>query len=220
MSAVRAAGQYGSERTASFASTATSASPKTSVLTKTTCRLLLVPAGGTQAGLIITCRFSRVISRFWAGGCGNQRPPTWPNSGRRWTTTLHELKQIIDADEFRAYFPERAGEVMKTSPKGYAADHPEIELLASERAIFHASLHRQRSNECRFCRRRLSGVVRILKPYCDFLNYIFFRREGGIKKTPDGWPLPININCAGYLNKRSCSSREGHSPSAQIQYLR
>ncbi len=85
----------------------------------------------------------------------------------------HELKQIIDADEFRAYFPERAGEVMKTSPKGYSIDHPEIELLRRKELFF---IHRYTDKEVTsagFADEIIRGS-RIVKPYCDFLNYVFF----------------------------------------------
>lgn len=84
-----------------------------------------------------------------------------------------ELKQIIDADEFRAYFPEAAGDVMKTSPKGYPADHPEIELLRRKELFF---IHRYTDKavlSADFADEVVRGS-RILKPYCDFLNYIFF----------------------------------------------
>lgn len=85
----------------------------------------------------------------------------------------HELKQIIEADDFRAYFPEQAGEVMKTSPKGYSVEHPEIELLRRKELFF---IHRYTDKDVTspgFADEIIRGA-RILKPYCDFLNYVFF----------------------------------------------
>lgn len=40
-----------------------------------------------------------------------------------------ELKAIIDDHDFRRYFEAIKGEKLKRPPKGYAADHPNIELL-------------------------------------------------------------------------------------------
>ena len=84
-----------------------------------------------------------------------------------------ELKAVIDADSFRAYFPEASGEVMKTSPKGYRADHPEIELLRRKELFF---MHRFTDKEvlrANFANEIVRGC-QIVKPYCDLLNYLFF----------------------------------------------
>ena len=40
-----------------------------------------------------------------------------------------ELKQILNSKSFKKYFGEIEGEKLKTSPRDYPADHPEIELL-------------------------------------------------------------------------------------------
>jgi uncharacterized protein (TIGR02453 family) len=84
-----------------------------------------------------------------------------------------ELKDIIEADAFRTYFPEASGEVMKTTPKGYPADHPEIELLRRKELFF---IHRYTDKQvlkANFADEIVRGN-RILKPYCDLLNYLFF----------------------------------------------
>ena len=110
---------------------------------------------------------------FLGGGMWQPTPANLAKFRQEVDYNAHELKQIIDADEFRAYFPERAGEVMKTSPKGYAADHPEIELLRQKELFF---MHRYTDKEVMsagFADEIIRGS-RILKPYCDFLNYIFF----------------------------------------------
>lgn len=84
-----------------------------------------------------------------------------------------ELKDIIEAQEFKTYFPEASGEVMKTTPKGYPADHPEIELLRRKELFF---LHRFTDKEvvkANFVDELVRGS-QIMKPYCDFLNYLFY----------------------------------------------
>lgn len=40
-----------------------------------------------------------------------------------------ELRKIMEGNDFKTYFGEIEGEKLKTTPKGYSADHPEIELL-------------------------------------------------------------------------------------------
>jgi uncharacterized protein (TIGR02453 family) len=84
-----------------------------------------------------------------------------------------ELKDIIEAEDFRTYFPEVSGELMKTTPKGYPADHPEIELLRRKELFF---IHRFTDKEVMkadFADEVIRGC-QLIKPYCDFLNYLFF----------------------------------------------
>lgn len=40
-----------------------------------------------------------------------------------------ELRKILSGKDFKTYFGEIEGEKLKTTPQGYGADHPEIELL-------------------------------------------------------------------------------------------
>lgn len=87
-----------------------------------------------------------------------------------------ELKGIIEEDTFRGYFPEIWGETMKTAPKGYTADHPDIALLRRKQLFF---MHRYTDAEVLnpdFADEIVTGCRR-LKPYIDFLNYLFFEEE-------------------------------------------
>lgn len=86
------------------------------------------------------------------------------------------LKDIIEADEFKAYFPEISGESTKTAPKGYSADHPDIALLKRKQLFF---MHRYTDKEvlkANFADEVLRGC-RVVKPYCDYLNELFFAQE-------------------------------------------
>ena len=88
-----------------------------------------------------------------------------------------ELKEIIDQPKFRAYFPEVWGESMKTAPKGYDKSHPEIELLRRKQLFF---MHKFTDKEVLsgdFARLIVESIV-VVKPFCDFLNYILFDEQG------------------------------------------
>jgi uncharacterized protein (TIGR02453 family) len=88
----------------------------------------------------------------------------------------HELKEIIHNQEFREHFPEIHGDVLKTMPKGYPKDHPEIELLKRKELFF---IHRYSDKDVTskdFAQLILKGI-RLLKPYCDYMNYILNHRE-------------------------------------------
>jgi uncharacterized protein (TIGR02453 family) len=56
-----------------------------------------------------------------------------PGTIAKWCNAIDRdprpFKAIIAASSFKRYFGEVQGERVKTAPKGYARDHPEIELL-------------------------------------------------------------------------------------------
>lgn len=57
-------------------------------------------------------------------------PGPWINAIRQEIDyNTAEFKKIINSTGFKKYFGEIEGEKLKTAPKGYPKDHPEIELL-------------------------------------------------------------------------------------------
>lgn len=85
-----------------------------------------------------------------------------------------ELKTIINDPEFRSYFPNVMGEVLKTVPKGYPKDHPEIELLKRKELFFTHNFTDKEVTDKGFVDNILKGV-KLLKPYCDYMNYVINR---------------------------------------------
>lgn len=85
----------------------------------------------------------------------------------------HELKAIIEEKEFHSYFPEIHGESLKTVPKGYSKEHPEIELLKRKQLFF---MHRYTDKEVAskdFGDQVLKGI-QLLKPFTDYMNYVLY----------------------------------------------
>ena len=86
------------------------------------------------------------------------------------------LKAIIEAPAFRTYFPEIWGESTKNAPKGYAADHPDLELLKRKQLFF---MHK--FSDAEVLNPNFTAEVikagRLIKPFCDFLNYLFYEEN-------------------------------------------
>lgn len=83
------------------------------------------------------------------------------------------LKSIIEEKDFKSYFNEIHGEKLKKMPKGYSAEHPDIELLKYKELFF---IHRF-TDEKTLNKTFISEVVngcRILKPYLEYINNLFF----------------------------------------------
>ena len=61
-------------------------------------------------------------------------------------------------------------------PKGYPENHPDIALLKRKQLFF---MHKYTDAEVtspNFAKEIVNGC-RLIKPYCDFLNYLFFEEE-------------------------------------------
>lgn len=130
--------------------------------------------GGRQSGRIdYYVHIQPGNQSFLGAGMWQPTPANLAKFRQEIDYNVQELKDIIEADEFRAYFPEASGEVMKTTPKGYPADHPEIDLLRRRELFF---MHRYTDKDvlkAGFADEIIRGC-RIVKPYCDLLNYLFF----------------------------------------------
>ncbi|WP_234734026.1 DUF2461 domain-containing protein [Tellurirhabdus bombi] len=113
---------------------------------------------------------------FLGAGMWQPTPPQLAKFRQEIDYNVDELKSIIEAPKFKDYYPEISGEKMKTSPKGYSADHPEIELLRRKELFF---MHRYTDKEVLkpgFVDEVVQGCL-LIKPYCDYLNYLFFEEQ-------------------------------------------
>ena len=113
---------------------------------------------------------------FLGGGMWEATPAQLTKYRQEIDYNAHQLKSIIHDPEFRDFFPNILGEALKTAPKGYSKEHPEIELLQRKQLFFTHRFSDKEVTSPDFADNILKGV-RLLKPYTDFLNYIFFDEE-------------------------------------------
>jgi uncharacterized protein (TIGR02453 family) len=85
----------------------------------------------------------------------------------------HEFKAIIEDPVFRSYFPDIEGEVLRTAPKGYPKDHPDIELLKRKQLFFMHRFDDSTVTSPTFVA-ELVSAIRVVKPFGDWLNTLFF----------------------------------------------
>ena len=83
---------------------------------------------------------------------------------------IEEFREITETPEIEALYPGWYGRKLKTAPKGYDRDHPDIDLLRLteygkchelDRAFFDAADWPE----------KVASMLSILKPMNDFLNY-------------------------------------------------
>jgi uncharacterized protein (TIGR02453 family) len=93
-----------------------------------------------------------------------------------------ELKSIIHNPEFLKMFGEAQGESVKSAPKGYSKENPEIDLLRKKQMFF---LHKFTKEEV--CSpdfvKKVTETAKALKPFLDYLNAIFFDYQEAVVKS-------------------------------------
>ncbi len=110
---------------------------------------------------------------FLGGGMWETLPERLAKYRQEVDYNAGELKRIIEDKAFRQFYPEIWGEIMKTVPKGYPKDHPEIELLRRKQLFFMHKFPDKELHSPALVDTIMEGIV-LLKPFCDMLNYVFF----------------------------------------------
>jgi uncharacterized protein (TIGR02453 family) len=91
------------------------------------------------------------------------------------------LRKIIKDPTFAGIFGEEVGESLVRIPKGFEADHPEAELLKKKQLFFWKKYTDQQVASPDFTQQLISDA-KVLKPFLDFLNAVFFEKEPFIKE--------------------------------------
>ena len=106
---------------------------------------------------------------FLAGG--SYLPPSDWLSAIRYEINRNskEFKKIINSKSFKSYFGEIEGEKLKTAPKDYPKDHPEIELLKFKSFLAMHYLKDKETLSPNFIKHAVK-VFKALYPFDKFLN--------------------------------------------------
>ncbi|WP_031527086.1 DUF2461 domain-containing protein [Dyadobacter crusticola] len=112
---------------------------------------------------------------FLGGGMWETTPEQLARFRQEVDYNAEELKAIIEETEFRSFFPEIHGDTLKTTPKGYPKDHPEIELLKRKQLFF---VHRFTDKEVasRDFEKMILKGIKLLKPFADYMNYVLYEQ--------------------------------------------
>jgi uncharacterized protein (TIGR02453 family) len=77
--------------------------------------------------------------------------------------------EILDHPDFKKYYGSIEGEKLKTTPKDYPADHPDIELLKHKSFLATHRISDAKTTDTQFLKYCADGF-KALKPFDDFLN--------------------------------------------------
>src|SRR5512139_542427 len=117
---------------------------------------------------------------FLAGGIYMPTPDQLAAIRRAIERDPSQLKAAIGSKPFKKFFGSLSGEKLKTPPRGYPADHPEIELLKYKQFITMHALADKDILSPRLLARTVE-VFAALKPLLDFLNDAVLPSRGALR---------------------------------------
>jgi uncharacterized protein (TIGR02453 family) len=131
------------------------------------------PGGKTSGKIDYYLQIQPGNLSFLGGGMWETTPEQLARFRQEIDYNADELRAIIDDKEFRTFFPEIHGETLKTTPKGYPKDHPEIELLKRKQFFF---VHRYTDKEVssKDFGKLVLQAIKLLKPFTDYMNYVLY----------------------------------------------
>ncbi len=84
---------------------------------------------------------------------------------------VDEFKGIIRSKSFKKYFPELwSGDQLKTAPKGYPKDHPDIDILKNRSFLVLHEIEDSVIKDEQALNKEIITAAKELKPFLDFLN--------------------------------------------------
>ncbi len=85
-----------------------------------------------------------------------------------------EYKAIIDEPEFKKVFPDIWGDKLKTAPKGFDKNDPNIELVRPKSYILFKQMS-DKEIQAKNVEEKIEEIFSMMKPYNEFLNYAIKR---------------------------------------------
>jgi uncharacterized protein (TIGR02453 family) len=82
-----------------------------------------------------------------------------------------DFRKVLEVASFKRHFQGLYGEVLKTAPKGYPADHPEIELLRRKQVCVTETFADEVVASRRFPDLAVQSM-KAMKPFVDYLNRV------------------------------------------------
>lgn len=80
-----------------------------------------------------------------------------------------EYRQIINAPNFKSVWGELQGDAVKTAPKGFAKDHPNIDLLRFKQHLFSVRYTQEEATAPDFLD-RLDRDLQTVRPFVDYMT--------------------------------------------------
>ena len=138
--------------------------------------------GGRKSGLMdYYVHIEPNSASFLGGGMYSPTPEQLAAFRQEVDYNADGLRKIIRDPDFVTVFGEEVGESLVRIPKGFEAEHPEAELLKKKQLFFWKKYTDKELCSPDFTK-QLIADAKVLKPFLDFMNAVFFEKEPFIKE--------------------------------------
>ena len=97
---------------------------------------------------------------------------------KEWETDAAELKSIINKKTFKSIWGELRGDEVKTAPKGFDKEHPEIKLIRKKQYIFTRNFTDEQVLSDNFIH-EVDKSFKAIRPYFDLMSSILTTNLNG-----------------------------------------
>ena len=137
--------------------------------------------GGRKSGRVDYYLHISENESFLGGGMWAATPEQLAKFRQEIDYNAQEFKAIIHEPNFIKTFGDIQGEAVKSSPKGYSKDHPEIELLRFKQVFVTHNFTKEEVCSPDFLK-NVTETAKTLKPFLDYFNVLFFDHQEPIVK--------------------------------------
>jgi len=89
-----------------------------------------------------------------------------------------EYRQLINKANFKTIWGELHGDAVKTAPKGFAKDHPHIDLLRFKQHLFSVRYSQSQATAPDFLQ-RLNTDLQAVRPFLDYMSSVLTSNSNG-----------------------------------------
>ena len=97
---------------------------------------------------------------------------------KEWELDATELKTILDNEQFKSIWGQLQGDQVKTAPKGFDKEHPEIELIRKKQFIFVRNFSDKEVLSTNFIQ-EINHSYRAIRPFFDLMSNILTTNLNG-----------------------------------------
>ena len=137
--------------------------------------------GGRKSGRVDYYLHISENESFLGGGMWAATPEQLAKFRQEIDYNAQEFKAIIYEPNFVRYFGDIQGEAVKSSPKSYSKEHPEIYLLRFKQVFFMHNFTKEEVCSPDFVN-KVTQMAKTLKPFLDYFNVLFFEHQEPVIK--------------------------------------
>lgn len=130
-----------------------------------------IVSGGRKSGRLGYHIHLQPDATMIAGGMWEPTPEQLTRFRQAISGDASSFRKILDSAPFKRHFGEVTGDKLKTAPQGYAADHPEIELLRYKQVCVMEKFDDDSVVLPKFEAAALESL-KSMKPFIDYLNKV------------------------------------------------